>query len=81
MKQYLTIGNICALQIAEKILLYMDCDTGWKVRGGGKGKFCTHNKRFLKNALLVYKKIGAMAPRCPSLEALRWRPFYIGYIA
>ena len=49
----------------KKILLYMDSDTGWKVGGGGKGKFCTHNKRFWKNALLICKKVGAMTHRCP----------------
>ena len=51
--------------LAEKILLYMDSDTGWKVGGGGKGKFLTHNKRFWKNALLIRKKVGAMTHRCP----------------
>ena len=38
--------------------------------GGDKGKFCTHNKRFLKNALLLCKKVGAMTHSVP----LRWRP-------
>ena len=63
-RQYLRIKFLTRHKYQENLA---GSDTGWKVGGGGgsKGKFCTHNKRFLKNALLLCKKVGAMTPRCP----------------